>query len=133
MTTEMDVETNEDKLENIKFGIVVFILRLFLHLTQEAFGKKCKLTKGTICLIEHGISSVITRNQKRIIAELGVSRSEFFRYMDYDHQMKKLLDKFQLVFSVKQSKIDFLYRYWADKPPMDEQNPIQLLFPRCVV
>jgi transcriptional regulator with XRE-family HTH domain len=131
MTTVMDIETNEDRLENIKFGILVFILRLFLHLNQAEFGRLCGLTPGTICLIEHGISSVISKNQKRIMVKIGVSRPEFFRYMDFNHQMKKLLDKFQIEFFVKQEKIDILYSYWTESPPMDILNPIKLLFPRC--
>lgn len=133
MLTDMDLETIEDKLVKIRFGIVVFILRMFLHITQDALGKKCKLTRGTICLIEHGFSSVIGRNEIKVIRGLGISRSEFFRYADFDHQMKKLLEKFQLTFSINPSKIEFLYRYWSDNPPMDELNPVKLLFPRCTL
>lgn len=58
-------------------------VRIFLELSQEAFGKRIGLSRSSISKIEKGHNSLTDRNIKLISQEFGISE-KWFRYGEGD-------------------------------------------------
>ena len=131
--SEMTLEQEDDCLRNIKFGIFIYILRREFHLKQEEVKPKFKITRSTISLIEHGQNSMIGNNQGRLLEFFGYTLGAAFSIIEDKEKMVEFLLIFQKKCDIKPEKIEYLYWYWSETPPIENKNPILKLFPRGVL
>jgi len=130
--SESMLENEDDWLRNVKYGIFVYILRKNAKLLQKDVKPKFKIDRSTVSVIEHGQHRMIGNNQAKLLEFFGKTMGSGFTIIEDKVKMYEFLLAFQEKCSIKPEKIEFLYQYWSDDPPIEEKNPILKLFPRGV-
>lgn len=131
--SESTLEKEDDGLRNIKFGIFVYIPRRKLDLKQREVIPKFKITRSTISLIEHGQKRMIGNNQARLLEFFGYTLGTAYSIIENKEKMYEFLLNFQNKCGIKPEKIEYLFQYWSETPPLEDKNPILKLFPRGVL
>jgi transcriptional regulator with XRE-family HTH domain len=127
--TIMKKEQNRESLFNIKIGIFFYSHRRILDLRQEELEKLIPLSRSCISLIEHGQRSASGNNISILLEFFGFTMGQGFNIIDDPKAIKEHLEKFRIICNENQENVDFLFSYWSEKPPLDEKDPILILFP----